>query len=81
LGCIGGAVTIIALRWIGRRAHPLISVNYFATCATVVSGIAIILVPSIGGFTAPKTIKEWSLLVFLGVLILHFWIYAYPKRR
>lgn len=66
LGCLGGTVVITALRWIGRRAHPLISVNYFATCATIVSGVAILLIPSIGGFTAPKTLKEWSLLVFLG---------------
>ena len=38
VGVLGGAVVITTLRWIGKRAHPLITVNYFATWVVVVSG-------------------------------------------
>ncbi|KAH0563063.1 hypothetical protein GP486_002369 [Trichoglossum hirsutum] len=37
IGVVGAAGAYTTIRWIGKRAHPLISVNYFASWCTVVS--------------------------------------------
>ncbi|KAK4904590.1 hypothetical protein LTR66_017887, partial [Elasticomyces elasticus] len=37
LGVLGAACAYTTIRWIGKRAHPLISVNYFAAWCTLVS--------------------------------------------
>lgn len=37
VGVVGAASAYTTLRWISTRAHPLISVNYFATWCTIVS--------------------------------------------
>jgi drug/metabolite transporter (DMT)-like permease len=66
VGVIGGAIVITTLRSIGSRAHPLITVNYFASMVTVVSAFICAVVPSIG-FAAPKTPREWGFLFFLGI--------------
>ncbi|MCJ1308416.1 hypothetical protein MMC25_002069 [Agyrium rufum] len=58
----GGAYTFI--RWIGHRAHPLISVNYYSTWCTLVSLVAMLVIPSVN-FRAPA-LREWGLLVFIG---------------
>jgi drug/metabolite transporter (DMT)-like permease len=34
IGVLGAAGAFTTIRWIGKRAHPLISVNYFATWVT-----------------------------------------------
>ncbi|MCJ1379108.1 hypothetical protein MMC17_002208 [Xylographa soralifera] len=65
LGAIGAAGAYTTIRWIGKRAHPLISVNYFATWCTLVSTISF-FVPGID-FRLPATVREWSLLISLGV--------------
>ncbi|MCJ1283865.1 hypothetical protein MMC26_003196 [Xylographa opegraphella] len=65
LGATGAAGAYTTIRWIGQRAHPLISVNYFATWCTLVSA-ASFFVPSVD-FRLPATAREWSLLTSLGV--------------
>lgn len=66
LGVLGAAGAYTTIRWIGRRAHPLISVNYFATWCTIVSIVAMFTMPGVG-FLLPKYFKDWCYLIFLGV--------------
>lgn len=54
-----------AIRWIGTRAHPLISVNYFSVLCTIVSLFAVIVVPGVD-FRLPANLAEWGLLASLG---------------
>ena len=65
LGVVGACGAMTAIRWIGTRAHPLISVNYFSIWCTLVSLVAVAAVPSVG-FRLPANIVEWSLLASLG---------------
>jgi drug/metabolite transporter (DMT)-like permease len=64
-GVMGAVTAYTTIRWIGKRAHPLISVNYFATWSTIVSLVLQLTVPGIG-FLLPADVKEWSYLIFLG---------------
>ena len=66
LGVAGAAVAYTTIRWIGKRAHPLVSVNYFAAWCTIVSSIALAFVPSVP-FLVPTTSRQWFLLVLIGV--------------
>jgi drug/metabolite transporter (DMT)-like permease len=65
IGVLGAAVAYTTIRWIGKRAHPLISVNYFATWCTIVSFVAQFALPHVG-FLLPADLKEWGYLIFLG---------------
>ena len=65
IGVFGSAVVYVVLRWIGKRAHPLISVNYFAAWCVVVSIVMQSLLPDVG-FLLPADAKEWGMLFFLG---------------
>lgn len=66
LGVLGAAGAYTTIRWIGKRAHPLISVNYFATWCTIVSIFMMLALPGVG-FLLPRSIKDWCYLTFLGV--------------
>lgn len=66
VGVLGAASAYTTIRWIGKRAHPLISVNYFAAWATIVSTVALLAVPGIG-FRLPANARQWFYLVFLGI--------------
>ena len=66
VGVIGAAGAYTTIRWIGKRAHPLISVNYFATWCTIVSIVMMISLPDVG-FLLPRSLKDWCYLTFLGV--------------
>lgn len=66
LGVCGAAWAFVTISWIGKRAHPLISVNYFAVWCTFVSAIALAFVPGVL-FRLPATLREWALLLGLGV--------------
>ena len=66
VGVLGAACAYTTIRWIGRRAHPLISVNYFAAWSTIVSAIALLVMPGIG-FCLPATLTQWTYLLFLGI--------------
>ena len=65
LGVLGAASAFTTLRWIGKRAHALISVNYFATWCTLVSTIMMFALPGVG-FLLPANAREWTYLFFLG---------------
>ena len=65
VGVCGAAGAYTTISWIGKRAHPLLTVNYFATWSTVVSTAALLFVPGVP-FRVPATGKEWLLMLFLG---------------
>lgn len=66
LGVLGSACVYTTIRWIGKRAHPLISVNYFAAWCTLVSIVMQFALPGVG-FLLPADLKEWGYLFFLGI--------------
>lgn len=66
LGVMGAAAAFTTIRWIGKRAHPILSVNYFAAWTTLVSTLILLLYPGID-FQLPATLREWVLLFVLGV--------------
>ncbi len=65
LGVLGSATVYTVIRWIGKRAHPLISVNYFAGWCFLVSIVMQSTLPDVG-FLLPADMKDWSYLIFLG---------------
>lgn len=77
IGVCGAALAYMSIRWIGKRAHPLVSVNYLSVLSTVVSALGLVFVPSIG-FRLPATSREWLLLFSLGIcgFIMQFLITA-----
>lgn len=65
VGVFGAVCAYTTIRWIGKRAHPLISVNYFAAWCTFVSLVMQFALPGVG-FLLPADLKEWGYLFFLG---------------
>ncbi|PLB35902.1 DMT family transporter [Aspergillus candidus] len=66
VGVMGASCAYTAIRMIGQRCHPLVSVTYFSSFTTVVSLVAMLTLPSVP-LELPGTPMEWSLLVGLGV--------------
>ncbi|KAK9370642.1 hypothetical protein V1509DRAFT_616381 [Lipomyces kononenkoae] len=66
LGVLGAAGAFTTIRCIGQRAHPLISVNYFAIMCTIVSSIALTLSPG-SHFALPQAMWQWALLLAIGI--------------
>ena len=66
LGILGAACAYTTIRWIGKRAHPLISVNYFAALSGTVSIVACLSIPDIG-LKLPASLQQWMYLLFLGI--------------
>jgi drug/metabolite transporter (DMT)-like permease len=66
LGVLGAAGAYTTIRWIGKRAHPLLSVNYFAIWCTIVSVVMMFLLPDVG-FLLPRSLRDWTYLIFLGI--------------
>jgi hypothetical protein len=66
LGVLGSTGAYTTLRWIGKRAHPLLSVNYFAIWCTIVSLVGMFALPDVG-FLVPSGLKDWCYLIFLGI--------------
>ncbi|AEO71138.1 uncharacterized protein THITE_2123230 [Thermothielavioides terrestris NRRL 8126] len=78
LGVLGAAGAFTAIRYIGKRAHPLITVTYFSVWSTLVSATALLVAPLLGiaqdtpptvGFAGllPSSAYEWFLLLSLGL--------------
>jgi len=73
LGVFGAAGVYTTIRWIGKRAHPLISVNYFAASNTVVCTIALTAAPLLDvgqpvlQWGLPQTGRQWLFMVLLGI--------------
>jgi len=66
LGVCGSASVLIITSKIGKRAHPLIIVNAFASCSTMLSAASFALQPKLQ-LVMPKTIMEWTSLAFLSI--------------
>ncbi|EPS37337.1 hypothetical protein H072_8983 [Dactylellina haptotyla CBS 200.50] len=66
VGVLGAATAYTTIRWIGKRAHPLISVNYFSVWCSIVSFLGLLVIPGIG-FKLPQTFIQWTLLVGIGI--------------
>ncbi|KAL8695267.1 MAG: hypothetical protein Q9218_000165 [Villophora microphyllina] len=66
IGVFGAASAYTTIRWIGQRAHPLISVNYFAAWTTIVTTTVLLFVPGMD-FKLPSGLRQWACLIFLGV--------------
>lgn len=58
LGSFGAATAYSTIRVIGKRAHSLVSVNYFAVVATVGSCLLILLHPDLE-FKVPQNPTQW----------------------
>ncbi|KAM0294450.1 hypothetical protein ACHAPM_011259 [Fusarium culmorum] len=65
-GSIAAATAYSTIRVIGKRAHSLVSVNYFAVLATISSFLIITIHPDLQ-FEAPKSLAEWAILLSIGV--------------
>ncbi|EMD96596.1 hypothetical protein COCHEDRAFT_1162440 [Bipolaris maydis C5] len=66
LGVFGAAGAYTTIRWIGKRAHPLLTVNYFGAWCTIVSIVAMLTIPGVG-FLLPSNLADWCYLIFLGI--------------
>lgn len=58
LGAFGAATAYSTIRVIGKRAHSLVSVNYFAMIATIGSCLIILLHPQLK-FELPQSPLQW----------------------
>lgn len=73
IGVLGASGAYTFIRWIGKRAHPLISVTYFSVWSTVVSITALLLAPALDigqpaiRFALPASAYQWMLLLSLGL--------------
>jgi drug/metabolite transporter (DMT)-like permease len=66
LGVCGAACAVTAIRSLGMRAHPLVSVTYFSSFTTLISLIAMLAIPAVS-FQLPANMLEWCLLFGLGL--------------
>jgi len=66
LGTFGASTAYATIRVIGKRAHSLISVNYFSLIATLASFLIILIHPDLR-FVAPKTLGQWGLIAIIGL--------------
>ncbi|ROV92308.1 hypothetical protein VSDG_07280 [Cytospora chrysosperma] len=66
LGVCGSAAAFLCMSVIGKTENPLTVVNYFAALCTVVSVIALLVLPGLG-FQAPGNVWEWALLFSSGL--------------
>jgi drug/metabolite transporter (DMT)-like permease len=73
VGVMGGAGAFTTIRWIGNRAHALVSVNYFSVWSMIVCVVVLSLAPVLDvgqpelHFVLPASVKQWFLLIALGV--------------
>lgn len=58
VGSFGAAAAYSTIRVIGKRAHSLVSVNYFAMVATLGSGLIILVHPELE-FKMPQSVAQW----------------------
>lgn len=66
VGTLGASTAYSTIRVIGKRAHSLISVNYFAFISTVASFIVLLVHPDLH-FTLPTTALQWVLIAIIGL--------------
>ncbi|KAF2995398.1 hypothetical protein E8E13_004590 [Curvularia kusanoi] len=66
LGSFGASMAYASIRVIGKRAHSLISVNYFAAIATVGSAAILLIHPDLH-FVMPESAGQWGLIAIIGL--------------
>lgn len=64
-GAFAASSVYIILRKIGHRAHPLLSVSYFALWCTILTTVSILVVPGLS-FVLPKNSHQWMLFALIG---------------
>ena len=62
LGVLGSSCAYTTIRLIGKRAHPLVSVNYYSGWCALISLGALLTIPSVGGIVWPGSARQWALL-------------------
>lgn len=65
-GVLGASGVYIVIRFIGKRVHSLITVEYFAALCVMISLGGIIVVPGLS-FKIPHTSRQWFLFFALGI--------------
>ncbi|UPX20583.1 uncharacterized protein EKO05_0010811 [Ascochyta rabiei] len=66
LGAFGASTAYATIRVIGKRAHSLISVNYFAGIATLGSFLTLLIHPDLH-FVMPASAGQWALIAVIGL--------------
>ena len=66
VGALGASVAYATIRVIGKRAHSLISVNYFAGIATLGSAVVLLVHPDLH-FVMPRGATQWALIGVIGL--------------
>lgn len=66
VGTFAAAAAYSTIRVIGKRAHSLVSVNYFAVLSTTGSALIILVHPDLH-FILPQGAVQWILLAVIGV--------------
>ncbi|KAH6644957.1 hypothetical protein BKA67DRAFT_586555 [Truncatella angustata] len=66
VGSLGAATAYSTIRVIGKRAHSLVSVNYFALVATIGSFLIILVHPDLE-FKVPQSAAQWGMLTAIGI--------------
>ncbi|KAM0247877.1 hypothetical protein ACHAQJ_009693 [Trichoderma viride] len=73
LGVLGAAGAFTSIRTIGKRAHPLISVNFFGMACTIICVFVLMLAPTLNisqphlRWITPTSLKGWFLLLWIAV--------------
>lgn len=65
IGVLGASAVYIIIRFIGNKAHAIMSVSYFSLIVTIISFVGILVIPSMK-FQVPKNLKQWLLFTNLG---------------
>lgn len=65
VGTFGAGSIYIIIRYIGKKAHAIMSVSYFSLVTLIVSTIGVLIIPSMK-FQIPHSLKEWLLFLNLG---------------
>lgn len=66
VGVCGASAVYVLLRKIGKSAHPLISVSYFALLTCMVTFAATLVIPLLS-FQTPHTLRQWCLFFLIGI--------------
>lgn len=66
LNALGASLAYASIRVIGKRAHSLISVNYFAAIATIGSAAVLLIHPDLH-FVMPESAGQWGLIAVIGL--------------
>jgi drug/metabolite transporter (DMT)-like permease len=66
MSTFGTGTAMCSIRKIGFNTHPLFMVSIYALFTTVASFLGILILPGLS-FQIPHTVKQWSLLIIIGV--------------